>query len=135
MNYQTSGQSKRMEQQQQTFGRIEFYDASENARLIAKFLGEIKTANNRFKSRYVRAEITEILSEGQERKLGEKNLNLKRTVLRKEIEALESAGRLQTEPYVIIGRGEATTQDGAAKYFKYEVVPLSEAEQRGLIGS
>lgn len=68
------------------------------------------------------------------RKIGVKNLNLKRTVLRKEVEALETSGQLQAEPYVIFGGGEATTQDGSAKYYKYEVLRLSEAQQRGLIG-
>jgi hypothetical protein len=120
---------------QQTFGRVDFFDASEDAVIIASFLGGVKTANNRFKSRYVRADLTELAPDGQAKNLGVKNLNLKRTVLRKEIEALESNGKLQSEPYVIIGRGEATTQDGATKYFKYEVLSLSDARRRGLVNN
>jgi hypothetical protein len=112
---------------------VEFYDVDEDARLVVSFLGEIKTANNRFNSRYVRANVSELTPNGELQNIGVKNLNLKRTVLRKEVEALESSGRLQAEPYVIFGRGEATTQDGMTKYYKYEVLGLSEARQKGLI--
>jgi hypothetical protein len=112
---------------------VDFYDVGEDATLLVSFLGDIKTANNRFKSRYVRADISELSPNGELQNIGVKNLNLKRTVLRKEIEGLESSGRLQAEPYVIFGRGLATTQDGMTKYYKYEVLGLSEARQKGLI--
>ncbi len=133
MQEQRAGNTE--EQQTFTSPRVAFYDAPEDARLLVSFLGEIKTANNRYKSRYVRAEITDLGSslDVESSKLGVVNLNLKRTVLRREVEQLESSGRLQAEPYVILGKGEATTQDGMTKYYKYEVVPLSEAQQKGLV--
>jgi hypothetical protein len=126
-------QGESSETQGENSGRVDFFDAAEHAELMVKFVGEIRTANNRYKSRYVRAEIQDLSPNAQIRNIGVKNLNLKRTVLRKEVEALEASGLLQAQPYVIFGRGEATTQDGSAKYYKYEVLPLSEAQQRGLV--
>ena len=117
-----------------TSPRVEFYDAPENAKLLVSFLGEIRTANNRYKSKYVRAKITELSPEGETvQEIGIRNLNLKRTVLRKKIEALEQEGRLQSEPYVILGLGEASTRDGMTKYYKYEVLSLSEALRKGIV--
>jgi hypothetical protein len=79
------GPRESSETQGENPGRVDFFDVAEDAELIVKFVGEIRTANNKYKSRYMRAEIQDLSPNAQIRNVQVKNLNLKRTVLRKEV--------------------------------------------------